>query len=337
MINAKALITGGAGSIGIHVIAHIMANTDWDVISLDSFHHKGYRDRLKRLLNDNPEWVARIKEIQTDLSCPISEKLSVDIGSVDFIIHLAALSDVFLSIENPVYTIQNNINSTLVMLEYARKTKPIQFIYFSTDEVYGMVKKGQVHKEWETHRPSNAYSASKAASEDICYAYWRSYGVPVIIVNTMNNFAEMQSKNKFPVIIQKKVEAGDVVKIHGNENEIGTRFYIHSRNTADALLHIIRMGVKQHKVGEIDDPVRYNIVGDKCVSNLGLASIISGLMEKELKYELVDFHKDNPAHDIHYGLDGEKLKATGWVSPKSFEDSLKETIEWQKNNKEWIT
>jgi len=327
----KVLITGGAGSIGVHVVSYILEKTDWEVVNLDSFRHKGFRDRTKQFLS-NP----RFTEFQHDLVCPISPELEKAIGEIDIILHLAALSDVFLSVENPVYVIKNNVDSTLVMLEYARKAKPEQFIYFSTDEVYGMVKQGYAHKEWETHRPSNSYSASKAACEDICYAYWRSYDVPVIITNTMNNFAPMQSHSKFPVVIQKCIEEGKTVKIHGNEKEIGTRFYIHSINTADAVLHIIKLGAYHHKIGELDEPNRYNIVGDKCVSNLELAQTIARLMGKELKYELVDFHRDNPAHDIHYGLDGSKLKNTGWVSPIPFERGLKETIEWQQNNKEWL-
>lgn len=96
------------------------------------------------------------------------------------------------------------------------------------------------------------------------------------------------------------------------------------------------MGTNLHKIGELDEPKRYNIVGDKEISNLELAQIISKLMDKELKYELQDFHNDNPAHDIHYGLNGEKLFNLGWRSPKSFEESLKEVIDWQSKNKEWI-
>lgn len=333
----KILITGAAGSIGVHMVSYFMEKTNWDVVCLDSFRHKGYRERLSRICEDNPTWKPRIKQFEHDLICPISPDLKNAIGKVDYILHLAALSDVFFSVENPVYVIKNNIDSTLVMLEYAREIKPEQFIYFSTDECYGPVENGHGHKEWETHKPSNAYAASKAASEDICFAYWRSYGVPLIITNTMNNFGQFQSSSKFPVIIQKKIEAGEEVEIHGNEKEIGTRHYIHSKNSADAIFYIIKLGAKLHRVGELDEPNRYNIVGDECVSNLDLAKIIGELMGKPLKYKLVDFHRDNPAHDIHYGLDGSKLEKLGWKSPISFKDSMKETIEWQQENKEWIS
>lgn len=337
MTNNKVfLITGGSGSIGIHVLAHILECTNSSVIVLDSFRHKGYRDRLQRLYKDRPEWKSRVREFQHDLVCPISPQMQTAIGKVDYVLHLAALSDVFLSIENPVYAIQNNVNSTLMMLEYARAVKPEQFIYFSTDEVMGAVSKGTSHKEWETHRPSNAYAASKAACEDICYAYWRSYDVPLIITNTMNNFSTMQSSSKFPVIVQKKIEAGEVVTIHGNDKEIGTRFYLDSRIAAEALLHIMKLGAYHHKIGEIDEPHRYHIVGEKAYSNLELAQTIAKLMGKELKYKLQDFHAENPAHDIHYGLDGSKLARTGWMPSKSIERCLLEVITWQKNNPEWL-
>lgn len=332
----KVLLTGGGGSIGSNIIPIILSNMDCEIIVLDSFHHKGYKDRIERIKKDFPEMKDRIREIQHDLVCPINPEMIKEIGEVDYILHLAALSDVFFSVENPVYTIQNNVNSTLTMLEYARVVKPEQFIYFSTDEVYGAVEKGTAHKEWETHRPSNAYSASKAACEDICYAYWRSYDVPVVITNTMNNFGIMQSSSKFPVMVQKKLEAGEVVTIHGNKKEIGTRFYIDSRVVGEALIKIMRVPAHRHLLGIVDEPDRYNIVGDKALSNLELAETIAKLMGKELKYELQDFHKDNPAHDIHYGLDGSKLANLGFKPSYPLEACLAQVIEWQKQNPEWI-
>ena len=332
----RVLLTGGSGSIGVHVVAHICTHTNWEVVVLDSFRHKGYKERLVKVCEEHPDWIPRIKDFRHDLTCPISAQLTKDIGHIDYILHLAALSDVFLSIENPVYTVQNNINSTLMMLEYARDIKPEAFLYFSTDEVMGAVKKGTEHKEWEMHRPSNAYAASKAASEDICYAYWRSYDVPVIVTNTMNNFGFMQSNSKFPVMVQKKLEKDETITIHGNEKEIGTRFYIDSRMVAEAILHIIKLGAYRHKVGAIDEPHRYHIVGERAYSNLELAQTIAKLMNKELKYEIVDFHKDNLGHDIHYGLSGEKLDRTGWKPSKSLEQCLAEVIKWQQDNPEWI-
>jgi dTDP-glucose 4,6-dehydratase len=306
-----------------------MHNTDWELVLLSSFQHKGYRDRLTELLKSHPEWKERIREYEHNLVCPISPELSNKIGPVNHIIHLAAMSDVFFSVENPVWTIQNNINSTLTMLEYARDVEPETFLYFSTDEVYGPVEKRDgvlgAHHEWDPHKPSNAYAASKAASEDICYSYWRSYGVPLIVTNTMNNFGEMQSSSKYPVII------------HGNpDGEPGSRYYIHSRNVADALLHILKLGASKHETGKMDEPKKYHIVGEKPLTNLELAQLIADLMGKPLKYEYLDFHSYNPAHDIHYGLEDNNLRSSGWKQPLSLEESLKHVIEWQTENPEWI-
>ena len=338
----RVLLTGGGGSIGVHVIAHLFHNTDWEVVVLDSFQHKGYKDRITRVCRNHPDWPARLTVLPHNLTCPIDNALKELIGPVDHILHLAAMSDVFASVETPVWTIKNNIESTLVMLEYAKEVEHETFIYFSTDEVYGPVKldengKPGAHKEWATHRPSNPYAASKAASEDICYAYWRMELVKYINTNTMNNWGEMQSASKFPVIVQKKVEADEVVTIHGNAEEIGSRYYIHSRNTADALLFILRnLPPTEHITGEIDEPDRYHIVGDTNYNNLELAETIARLMGKQLTYKLQDFHKDNPAHDIHYGLKDTKLRKAGWKQPVDTETSLKNVIEWQQRNKEWI-
>jgi dTDP-D-glucose 4,6-dehydratase len=334
----KVLITGICGSIGIHLFIHIMKNTDWIVIGLDSFQHKGFKDRMDLVLLENPEWANRIRIIHHNLTCPISPEMKADIGDVSHILHLAAMSDVFFSVENPMWVMKNNIDSTLVMLDYARLTPHESFVYFSTDEVYGPIEKGgRPHQEWDTHYPSNAYSASKSASESLCFPFWRSGQIKLIFTNTMNNFGEMQSSSKFPVMVQKAVDKGDTVTIHGNDKEIGTRFYIHSRNAADALLFILQnLPPHQHDVGKNDKPDRYNIVGDVCLSNLELAQSIADIMGKELKYKLQDFHKDNPAHDIHYGLDGKKLQELGWKQPVAYRESMRRTIAWQGRHKEWL-
>ena len=331
----KLLCTGAAGSIGIHVISNFLKNTNWNIVVLDSFRHKGYKDRIDRIIKDNPEWKKRITEFSHDLVCPIPPEMIKAMGKVDYILHLAAMSDVPFSVENPVYVIQNNVNSTLTMLEYARVIKPEIFLYFSTDEVHGPLTEGEeYHKEWSTHRPSNAYAASKAASEDICYSYWRNYDVPVIITNTTNNFGPMQSASKFPVIVQKKIMAGEVVEIHGNKKEMGTRFYIDSRRVASILHLIIKAGVHHHIIGEVDAPLRYHIADGKRYSNLELAQTIAKLMGKKLKYKLIDFHGTNRGHDIHYGLQSQVIC---WdSSKKTVEDYLEDTIKWQINNKEWL-
>lgn len=337
-MSKTVLLTGAGGSIGVHFIAHIMHNTDWQLVATDSFRHKGEFDRITRVCQNHPDWVARIKIVIHDLVAPFTGREIDDIGQIDYIINLASLSDVQGSIDDPVPFALNNTALVLNMLEYARVSKPQAFVQFSTDEVYGSAAIDQAHPEWATTMPSNVYAASKAAQEAYAIAYWRSYGVPVVITNTMNNFAEMQQPSKYPVKIQKAVENGETVQVHSTATgEIGTRYYIHSRNAADAILFILQnYPPTLHQAGHVDRPDRYNVVGDRQVSNLELAQTIADLMGKELKYELVNFHDSNPGHDSHYGLDGTKLRELGWRQPVGYEESLKSTIEWQQRNKEWV-
>lgn len=333
----KVLLTGAGGSIGAHMLAHIMHNTDWTVICTDSFNHKGEFDRITRFCRNHPDWLARIKVIQHDLIAPFSIR-ETEQFKVDYIINLASLSDVQISIDDPIPFVMNNTALMLNMLELARFIKPKVFLHFSTDEVYGPAAIDEAHPEWDTILPSNPYAASKAAQEAIAISYWRSYGVPLIITNTMNNFGEAQQASKYPVKIQKAIEVGGLVTVHcASDGQMGTRYYLHSRNAADAVLFILNnTEVYLHQPGEIDRPDRYNIVGDVQLSNLELAERIAELMGKKLRYEAIDFHTKQPGHDLHYGLDGTKLADLGWKQPIDFDTSMKNTIDWQQKNREWL-
>jgi dTDP-glucose 4,6-dehydratase len=339
--NKRVLLTGAGGAIGVHMLAHIMHNTDWFVVCTDSFKddHKGYFDRLVEVTNDHPNWKSRMSIITHDLIAPFTPREIEKMGKIDYVINLASRSDVQNSIDDPLPFVRNNTEIMLTMLEYARVAKPEKFLHFSTDEVYGSAPKNSGgHKEWAPILPSNPYSASKANQESLAIAWWRSYGLPLIITNTMNNFGEMQAPSKFPAMIQQKIERDETIKVHAAKNgEVGTRYYLHSRNASDAVVWILNnVEPVIHGFGELDVPVRLNIVGDKQVNNLELVQTIGKLMGKEAKYEMVYFHEDNPGHDLHYGLNGEKLATLGWKSPVPFEESLKNTIEWQKDHKEWM-
>ncbi len=334
----RLLLTGIAGSIGIHTLSQIMKHTDWEVVGIDSFRHKGWSDRVSVHLKNHPQDVPRIKIITHDLSAPFSELTKKRIGHIDYIINMASLSDVEESNQNPVPFVLNNVHLVLNMLEYAREVKPEAFIQISTDEVYGPTEgKNDGYKEWESKVPSNPYAASKSCQEELCIAWWRAFGVPLIITNTMNNFGEMQSASKYPVIVQKAIAKDEEITIHGDEVGVGSRSYIHSQNFANALIFLLKnCPPHQHQPSAIDKPDRYHIAGDKQVDNLELAQMIAKLMGKELKYKIVDFHKTRPGHDKHYGLNQDKIKSLGWSSPVSFEESLANTIKWQSENSDWI-
>lgn len=336
----RVLLTGIGGSIGAHFLAHFMHNTDWNIVGIDSFRHKGWTDRVKVMLDSHPEWIERTTIVAHDLMAPISPIMRDKIGHIDYIINMASLSDVEASIKDPVPFIKNNVDLVINVLEYAREIKPELFIQISTDEVYGASssKFGDLRKEWDAIIPSNPYAASKAAQEAIAISYWRTYGVPVVITNTMNNWGELQQGSKFPAMIQQKIAKGEKIIIHGKPGQIGSRSYIHSRNFADAVLFIIKNHPPHmHVPNSADRPDRYNIAGDVQLDNLELAQTISKFMGQEtLDYELVDSHTQRPGHDPHYGLDMTKLRSLGWKPPVDWETSLKNVIEWQSKNPEWL-
>lgn len=329
----RVLLTGISGFIGSHAMEHILKNTDWEIIGIASWTHKGTPERI---LHSKPYQAKkdRVNIITHDLAAPFTEQTKKRIGHIDYILNIASDSHVDRSITNPVPFVQNNVNLVLNMLEFAREVKPEIFIQFSTDEVYGAAPKGVDFPEWSPIVPSNPYSASKAAQEAIAISYWRTYGVPVIITNTMNVFGERQDPEKFLAMCIKNINNGDKQIIHGSPDNIGSRYYIHARNVADALLFVINQGAEMYP--EADKPSRFNIVGEKEMNNLEMAQMIAKTMGKQLNYTLDDFHKNRPGHDRRYALDGNKLKRAGWALPKNLENSMKKYVYWTLENKQWL-
>lgn len=322
----RVLLTGGAGSIGYHVIREFFLATDWEIVCLDSFRHRGYHERIQALFDENPEWEKRLKVAQHDLVCPISEDIKTEIGDVNYILHLAAISDVFWGDQHRDYTFQNNLWSTWNMYQYAATIPHEAFIYFSTDEVYGSVKQGEAHPEWDTLLPSNTYSSTKACGEILGIPFYKRGEVKLIITNTMNNFGPWQSAKKFPVMVQRALERGEKVIIHHINGEIGSRFYLHSKRTARTLLDILRNHPPtKYMENGVDRPDKYHIVSNTARNNLEVAEDIAKIKGKKLDYELVDFHSTHPDHDLHYGLQNNKLK----IEDDYYAD-MEETIKWEE-------
>jgi dTDP-glucose 4,6-dehydratase len=345
------LLTGIGGSIGCHTFRHIMQTTDWNVVGIDSFRHRGLTDRVEEMLRTHPEDRSRLRLFTHDLRAPISTFLSTEIGHVDFIINLASLSDVKDSIKNPSGFLLDNMKMILSILEFARVCRPRVFMQISTDEVYGPIAGGELghgtefvakngeafHKEWDPILPSNPYSASKAAQEAACIAYWRTFDVPLILINMMNNFGEMQSPAKFPSIAQRKLSRGETVTVHVSEVGVGSRFYLHSRNASDAMIFLLKnCPPNMHITGEIDRPDRYNIAGDGRLSNLELVLLFARLMGVKPNYITQNPLSDRPGFDAHYGLNGDKLAALGWRPPLAFLDSVASMVQWHREHPEWI-
>lgn len=331
----RVLLTGAAGFFGSHLLRHLMVNTDWEFVCICSWTHKGTPERLENAIAGMDK--NRVEVITHDLTAPLTTITKQRLGKIDIILNIASNSHVNRSIDNPGEFILGNTALVYNMLELARELKPEVFLQFSTDEVYGAAPDGVNFKEWSTIIPSNPYSASKACQEAVAISYWRTYNVPVIITNTMNLFGETQDSEKYTAQLIKKIYNDEVVTVHGSEGNVGSRFYLHARNGADAVLFILKnLPPRLYNEGENHMPDRYNIVGDVEMDNLSLAKLVSQMMEKDLKYQLVDFHSGRPGHDRRYALDGTKLKELGWQAPMEFESSLKKSIEWTLNNKKWL-
>jgi len=246
------------------------------------------------------------------------------------ILHIAAETHVDNSIDTPVPFVENNIRSTLHLLELARRLPALKhFVYFSTDEVYGSAALGEAFKEGDAHAPSNPYSASKSAAEMICHSYYNTYGVPLMVMNVMNAFGERQHPEKFIPLCINKVLKGEEITIHAYKGALkpGSRWYIHARNIAASVLFVLQHG----KLGE-----KYNVQGEIELDNLEIAQFVAEELGKELKYRLHDNPTQRPGHDLRYALDGEKLRSLGWQLPLTFYESLRKTIRWMVQNPEWL-
>ena len=198
----NVLITGASGFLGSHVVRHFIVNTDWNLICLINENHDDIPIRIKLSIKGYEEQFDRIKIIKHNLYNSITQNISEQIGEIDYVVNIASHSDVNDSIQNPIDTIKNNVLLICNILEWAKQSNIKKIIQVSTDEVYGPAKNNQSHKEWQSPLlPSTPYSASKAAQESICFAYWKTYNLPIIIVNTMNLIGETMPNNKFLIKI----------------------------------------------------------------------------------------------------------------------------------------
>ncbi len=203
------MVTGASGLMGAHVVKHILATTDYNSIVLPvTYKHRGIQDRINYILEGSPMALSRVKIVPVDLAQPMSPVTYAKFGKVDYVINCASESHVNRSIENPTPFILNNVSLMCNMLDWARETGVEKFLHISTDEVYGPGSKHRTNKEWkDLHLPSNPYAASKAAQEDIALSYWRTYGVPIGIVNSMNIIGETQDSEKYMAMVMKKIKA----------------------------------------------------------------------------------------------------------------------------------
>jgi len=232
---------------------------------------------------------------------------------------------------------------TANVLDYCRAVEPQRIVYFSTDEVFGPAADPDhippfrshsptnrvAYREWDRYRSANPYAATKAGAEELCLAYENTYKLPILITHCMNVIGERQSPEKYVPNTIAKVRDGRLVTVHADKTrtKAGSRFYIHARNVADAVLTVVQKGTPGDK---------FNIVGEAECDNLRLAQMIAEVVGRPLQYEMVDFHSSRPGHDLRYALDGSKLAAMGWKPPVSFEQSLDRVVRWTLAHPRWL-
>jgi dTDP-glucose 4,6-dehydratase len=337
----RILITGGAGFIAHHLVAKVLKETDWEIVTLDRLDYSGNLNRLHDALQEfDAQTRKRVKVVFHDLKADLNPLVRSEIGRVDYIAHLAAGSHVDRSIEYPMEFVLDNVVGTCNILEYARSQKESleRFIYFSTDEVFGPAPAGINYKENDRYNSTNPYSASKAGGEELAVAYENTYGLPIYITHTMNVFGERQHPEKYIPMCIKKARDGDTITIHSDSTKTipGSRHYIHAEDVADAVLYLLNGNFNlDPEWGGAKCP-KFNIVGAEEINNYELAKIIAEAQGKELKYEFIDFHSSRPGHDLRYALDGSKMKELGWVPSKSVRERITEVVNWTLENDRWL-
>ncbi len=340
-MSKKILITGGAGFIAHHLIDKILSTTDWEIITLDRLDFSGNLNRLNEVVSSHKsEDRKRVKVVYHDLKAELNPEIAASLGELDLIAHLAAGSHVDRSIKYPLEFVMDNVVGTANILDYARKCDRLErFAYFSTDEIFGPAPAGINYKENDRYNSTNPYSATKAGAEELVVAFENTYGLPSLITHTMNVFGERQNPEKYIPMVIKKVRDNQTISVHSNaaKTKAGSRHYIHASDVADALMFLFN-----YDISSLEPDItgakcqKFNIVGKDEIDNLELAEFIAKTQNKNLRYEMFDFHSQRPGHDLRYALSGEKMKLMGWT-PKSAYERLESTIDWTLKNDRWLS
>jgi dTDP-glucose 4,6-dehydratase len=338
----RVLITGGAGFIAHHLIETILDNTDWTIVSLDRLDFSGNLNRLEDIMKKySPEQKKRVEIVFHDLRAEVNPQTAGLIGDCQLVLHLAAGSHVDRSIEFPMEFVQDNVIGTVNLLQFARTLKNLEkFVYFSTDEVFGPAPEGVDYKERDRYNATNPYSASKAAGEEMCVAFENTYNMPIIVTHTMNVFGERQHPEKFIPKAIRYARDGETLTIHSDRSKTkaGSRHYVHAKDVADGLMFILNLSEDYARIPDFGGAKipKFNIVGPDEVDNLELAKLIAEAQNKELKYEMVDFHSSRPGHDLRYALSGDYMASLGWKPKISLRERIKGMVQWSLENDKWL-
>jgi dTDP-glucose 4,6-dehydratase len=328
------LITGGCGFIGSNFIRYLIGSPDFSgrIINVDKLTYAG-----------NPENLADIARafsgryiFQNADICDAAKMEKVFLEyDVDAVCHFAAESHVDRSIKDPGRFIQTNIVGTFNLLEIAknRGDKFRLFHHVSTDEVYGSLGAEGLFREDTPYRPNSPYSASKAASDHLVRAYFKTFGMPATISNCSNNYGPYQFPEKLiPLVVLNALE-GKTLPVYGDGKNVRDWLYVEDHCTA--IWTIMNSG----NIGET-----YNIGGNAEIENIIIVQMICDILDKiapvdsgKSRRDLITFVQDRPGHDRRYAIDFTKLHAElHWSPQESFKSGLEKTVQWYLKQKTWV-
>jgi len=333
----KLFITGGCGFIGSNYILNQIRDGKNTVLNLDKLTYAGNIENLTSITN-NPNY----QFIEGDICDEALVSETFHNFQPDVIIHFAAESHVDRSIDGPMIFIHSNIVGTASLLngalEYWKKKNSnkgksnFKFLHISTDEVFGSLDDGGFFTEKTPYNPSSPYSASKAASDYLVKAWYRTYGLPTLITNCSNNYGPYQFPEKLiPLMIANCLDEKPL-PIYGEGMNI--RDWLYVKDHCNAINTILQQGV----IGET-----YNIGGKSEISNIDIVNTICLILD-ELKPrengqsydQLITYVKDRPGHDFRYAIDTSKIKNDlGWAPKETFETGIRKTIQWYLDNEDW--
>ncbi len=309
---SKILITGGAGFIGSHFVRYLLGKYPGIAVTvLDKLTYAGRKENLRDVMG-------RLEFIQGD----ICRKKVVDgLPAFEAIFNFAAETHVDRSIKTPGAFVKTDVLGTYNLLELCRRKGVGKFIQISTDEVYGSIIKGSFAEE-DCLNPSSPYSSSKAGADLLALSYHKTFGVPVLITRSSNNFGPYQYPEKLiPVLILNALH-DKPLPLYGDGRQ--ARDWLYVEDNCSAIDSVWRKG----NPGEV-----YNVGSGNEKLNIEIARFV--LKELGKPEDLITFVKDRPAHDRRYSLNSDKLKKLGWNEKYEFEAALRKTVKWYKDNRWW--
>jgi dTDP-glucose 4,6-dehydratase len=314
----KILVTGGAGFIGSNFIRYALnSGADYSIVNYDNLTYAGNLANLESIAG-KPNY----RFVKGDVCDPAAVEMAM--RGCDAVVDFAAESHVDRSIYEPAPVIQTNVTGTFVLLEAARRLSILRFVHISTDEVYGDITPGLFADENSPLQPSSPYSASKAAADLLVRSYVRTYQFPALITRSSNNYGPYQFPEKFLPLMITNALLNKPLPVYGDGKQ--QRDWLHVEDNCRGIFAVLEKG----KIGQT-----YNIGGLGVEENLTMVRRLLRLTGKP--DSLLSYVQDRPGHDRRYALNCSKIQnELGWKPEIPLETGLRRTIDWYKNNQEWL-